>query len=223
MRLLIVLLLLSFPAQAQDATTEVMDELKAAEQFEQEQKEFLKENEEMQVTEELDTSYRFAPDYCDFEITFPEEPYTSRRCPEGAPRCYQLKGYTMVYDLRTTVDVSVTCVPSTPEQYERYNEAVMKTALRGMINRAGIEDYDIAFTDEGTHRHASLSGQAGQGRQGKLFTAQLWSGKNSLMTVEAKITGNAHPEADATFTEILRSLHPKTDGQSKADQSKEEN
>lgn len=206
--LLITLPVLSAHAQdAQtDATTDVMNEMKAAEQFEKEQQEFLDANNEEEIE---DTSYRFAPDFCDFEITFPEEPYTSRRCPEGANKCYQLKGYTMVYDLRTTVDVSVTCVPSNPDNYARYNEAVMKAALDGMMRRKGVEGADIDFKEDENFRHASLSGQAGSGRQGKLFTAQLWSGQNSLMTVEASITGNAHPEADATFTEILRSLHPK--------------
>lgn len=222
MRLLLLLLLFSFPAQAQDAAMDVIDELKAAEKFEQEQKEFLENNEAQQEEEKPETSFRFAPDFCDFEITFPEEPYTSRRCPEGVGKCYQLKGYTMVYDLRTTVDVSVTCVPSSPAQFERYNEPVMKAALTGMIRRAGVEDYDIVYQDEETFRHASLSGQAGSGRQSKLFTAQLWSGQNSLMTVEAKITGSSHPEADATFSEILRSLHPKTEAADKEPEDKED-
>lgn len=208
------LILFNTPALAQEnATTDVMNELKAAEQFEQEQKEFLETNEE-NITPEVDTSYRFAPDTCDFEITFPEEPYTSRRCPEGTGKCYQLKGYTMVYDMRTTIDVSVTCVPSNPENYERYSELVMRAALKGMAPRAQIDSFDISFDDLGTHRHGSLNGQGGRGSQAKIYSAQLWSGQNSLMTVEAKLVGQSHPEADAVFSEILRSLHPKKEDES---------
>ncbi|NCO03013.1 MAG: hypothetical protein GW903_02340 [Alphaproteobacteria bacterium] len=197
------------PALAQDnATTDVINELKAAEKFEQEQKEFLKANEQT-ITSVEDTSYRFAPDTCDFEITFPEEPYTSRRCPEGTGKCYQLKGYTMVYDMRTTIDVSVTCVPSNPQSYERYTEPVMRAALKGMAPRAQIDSFDINFVDLETHRHASLNGQGGNGSQAKIYSAQLWSGQNSLMTVEAKLVGQSHPQADAVFSEILKSLHEK--------------
>lgn len=161
---------------------------------------------------EDDSSVRYAPDFCDFEITFPEEPYISRRCPEEAKgKCYQLTSYTMVYDLRTTVEVSVTCVPSDTRKFERYNEPVMRAALQGMQKRAGIDQYDIRYDEQNTHKHASLNGTGGQGRQSQIYSAQLWSGPNSVFTVEAKLTGPSHHEADATYAEILKTIHLKKD------------
>lgn len=168
--------------------------------------------EETQEEEIEDTSVRFAPDFCDFEITFPEAPYASRRCPENAKgKCYQLTSYTMVYDLRTSVEISVTCVPSDERKFERYSERVMRAALQGMQKRAGIETYDIGYIEEETHKHASLNGTGGSGRQSKIYSAQLWSGPNSVFTLEAKLNGPSHPEADAAYADILKTVHLKVD------------
>ncbi|NQZ13613.1 MAG: hypothetical protein HRT94_02145 [Alphaproteobacteria bacterium] len=168
--------------------------------------EFKEENKE----EPEDTSVRFAPDFCDFEITFPEEPYISRRCPEGANgKCYKLTSYTMVYDLKTTVEVSVTCVPSNEQKFARYNEPIMRAALNGMVKRAGVENFEIGFMEQETHKQASLSGTGGIGSQNKIYTAQLWSGPNSVFTLEASLTGRSQHEADSTFSEILKTVHLK--------------
>ena len=55
---------------------------------------------------------RYAPDFCDFEMTFPEAPLQTQRC-TPAGECYTLYSYTMVYDLQTPVDISLNCTPST--------------------------------------------------------------------------------------------------------------
>jgi len=171
-----------------------------------------------------DTSVRFAPDFCDFEITFPDEPYTSRRCPEGANgKCYRLTSYTMVYDLSTTVEVSVTCVPSNEQKFERYNESIMRAALNGMVKRAGIDNYDIGYTEKPSYKQASLNGSGGIGSQQKIYTAQLWSGPHSVFTLEASLTGRSHPEADAAFRDILKTVHLKTGTQKQENNTKEEN
>ena len=171
--------------------------------------EFQEETEEEEVE---DTSVRYSPDFCDFEITFPEAPYASRRCPENAKgKCYQLTSYTMVYDLRTSVEVSVTCVPSDERKFERYSERVMRAALQGMQKRAEIDTYDIGYTEQETHKHASLNGTGGSGRQAKIYSAQLWSGPNSVFTVEAKLNGPSHHEADAAYADILKTVHLKVD------------
>lgn len=204
MRLLLLTLLMLLPvhAYAQEASSSV-DAIDAV------LKEFQEETPEEEVE---DTSVRFAPDFCDFEITFPEAPYTSRRCPENAKgKCYQLTSYTMVYDLRTSVEISVTCVPSDQRKFERYSERVMRAALQGMQKRAGIEQYDISYIEQKTHKHASLNGTGGSGRQAKIYSAQLWSGPNSVFTLEAKLNGPSHHEADAAYADILKTVHLKVD------------
>ncbi len=151
----------------------------------------------------------FAPDDCDFQITFPEPPIKARRCPDGrAGQCYELTSYTMVYDLRTTVDISVSCSPAPPgvDNFERYNESVMRAALEGMIVRRGIQKYDIGFQQYETVRSATLTGSGQSGRQDKIYTAQIWVGPKSVFTLQAELVGGAHKEADAVFRDVLKSL-----------------
>lgn len=152
--------------------------------------------------------YVYAPPACDFQITFPEAPVKARRCPEGPGKpCYDLTSYTMVYDLRTTVDVSVTCNPSTGgNNFDRYNENVMRAALEGMVVRRGIQNYDIGFQQYETVRSATLTGSGESGRQEKIYTAQIWVGPTSIFTLQAELVGGAHPQADAAFRDILKTL-----------------
>ncbi len=151
-------------------------------------------------------SSTYAPDFCDFEITFPEEPYKNKRCPDGGTQCYDIMSYTMVYDFKTTVDISVNCVPATPESYARYDENTMRTALQGMATRNNIETPNINYAERDGIRQASLSGTGKAGRQDKIFTSQLWVGPNSVFTVQAEIIGVAHDSADASFAQILKSI-----------------
>ena len=158
--------------------------------------------------EDKENPARFAPDFCDFEITFPEAPFNSKKCFEGAD-CYDLQSYTMVYDLSTTVDVSVTCNPSTPEAYKRYNEQVMKAALTGMIDDRQLNEHNMAFRQFDKTKNASLSGTGITGTQEKIYVGQLWIGSNSVFTVQAELVGGEHPVADKSFRDILASIKEK--------------
>ncbi|MCI5059773.1 MAG: hypothetical protein MRY79_01740, partial [Alphaproteobacteria bacterium] len=113
--------------------------------------------------------------------------------------------------LSTTVDITATCIPSTPEKYERYNERVIKTALRGMMNRTNILDptINIRTLEEEKVRQGSVIGSGEQGRQNKIYNAQLWVGQNSIFTMEAQLIGPTHHEADAVFGDILGSIKVK--------------
>ncbi len=152
---------------------------------------------------------RYSPDHCDFEITFPEKPYLAQKCLPDGKTCYNLYSYTMVYDLRTTVDVSVTCNKSTPADFKRYNEAVMKAALQGMISERRLDTHDIEYRDGKDVRSASLSGTGITGTQQKIYTAQIWVGQKSVFTVQAELIGAEHDQADAVFSEILKSVKVK--------------
>ncbi len=155
-----------------------------------------------------DKSFRYAPDFCDFEITFPEQPAIAKKClPEG--QCYDVNSYTMVYDLQTTVDVSVTCNPSTPEAYEHYTDSVMKAALAGMVEERNLTKHEMKFNQYETTKNAAISGVGTTGMQEKLYTGQLWVGQNSVFTVQAELVGSAHHVADKSFGEILASIKTK--------------
>lgn len=159
--------------------------------------------------EETDTSVTYSPDFCDFEITFPEKPMTTQRCPEGVGKCYTLTSYTMVYDLTTTVEIGVSCVPSTPAQFSRYSEPVIRAALNGMVARAGISEFSIKTDETEDTRQGSLVGTGPHGRSQKIYNAQLWVGQNSVFTVESKLIGGENSKADSAFSAILKSIKKK--------------
>jgi hypothetical protein len=148
----------------------------------------------------------YAPDFCDFEITFPEKPHTARRCPQGTNKCYEIQGYTFVYDLQTTIDVTANCAPSTPANYTRYNEDVIKSVLTGMVKRADIQSFEINTRELETARQGSLLGTGTYGKQERIYNAQIWVGQNSVLTIEAKLVGQSHEKADETFADILASI-----------------
>lgn len=151
------------------------------------------------------TSARFAPDFCDFEVTFPEPPTRAKKCiPDQS--CYDVYSYTMVYDLRTTVDISVNCTPSTPETYKRYDEKVMRTALAGLASGKNLSEKTMRFQQLEGARTASLAGTGVSGTEDKIYTAQIWAGPHSVFTVQAELIGAAHPEADKSFSKILSSI-----------------
>lgn len=152
---------------------------------------------------------KYAPENCEFELLFPGEPYKSKRCPNGPKSCTDLTSYTMVYDVTTTIEVSVTCVPSTPEKYKNYTENVIGTALKGMVDRADITDHEINTQQMDDFRNGSLLGSAKRGKQNSIYNAQIWVGQKSVMTVESFLIGPEHPEADAVFGEVLASIKKK--------------
>lgn len=151
---------------------------------------------------------RFAPDFCDFEITFPEAPAIAKKCiPDGG--CYDVNSYTMVYDLQTTVDISVTCNPSTPAAFKQYTEGAMKAALAGMIENRNLSGHEIKFDEEKNIKSAAITGVGTTGAREKIYSAQLWIGQNSVFTVQAELVGEEHPVGDKSFRDILQSIKTK--------------
>lgn len=159
--------------------------------------------------EEKENPARYAPDFCDFEITFPEKPTLTQKCiPDGD--CYQMQVYTMVYGMASSIDVSANCTPSTAQNYERYTQPVMKAALAGMVDDKNLDDYDINFSQEEGFRNAAVSGTGTKGASGKIYTGQIWVGKNSVFTVQAELVGDsAFKQADDQFSNILKSIQYK--------------
>lgn len=152
---------------------------------------------------------RFAPEHCDFEITFPEKPAIAQNCVKEDD-CFRINRYTMVYDLQTTIDITATCNPSTPENYKRYTDPVIKAALTGMIDSRRLSEHQMKYSDHGkgaaAYRIGSISGIGMTGAQEKIYSGQLWIGQNSVFTIQAELIGLEHPEADKTFAAILSSL-----------------
>ncbi len=204
--LAVLSILIAFPAAAQTNTQTPQRSLALPE----EQEAAHQENKTVEVTPPASTGVTVAPAGCDFQITFPSEPYSSRRCPDGAQgRCYDLTRYTMVYDMTTTVDVRFSCNPMSENQFYQYDEQVTRMALNGMAARNNVAESTTHYTQENDVKKTTLTGTGTSGRQNKIYIAQLWLTPRSILTMEAELIGQEHGQADAVFGDIISSLKVK--------------
>ena len=149
----------------------------------------------------------YAPDFCEFAITFPDDPYTSRRCDgEDETRCYEQISYTKVFDMESTVNFRVICNPIDESVINSYSGEVMQATLRAMTQRSVVETFDTSFREEEHYKQAGLVGEGKSGKLATLYIAQLWIGKKSAFSVEAELIGNPAAAPDELFSQILKSV-----------------
>ncbi len=149
----------------------------------------------------------YQPDFCEFSVTFPEEPYKTRRCDEdGGAKCYDQVSYTQVYDMSSTVNFRVICNAVGEDVKKSYSGEVMQATLRAMTDRSVVKTFDTSFREEEDYKQAGLVGEGKSGRTPTIYIAQLWIGEQSALSVEAELIGEASDKADALFSEILRSV-----------------
>jgi hypothetical protein len=150
-------------------------------------------------------AYRYQPEYCDFTAAFPEEPILSTVCEkEDDPQtCFELASYTKVFEMTTTVGVKVICNPANKEMFEYFTAEVMENTVRKMTEGSVVETFNVDSTEKEGYRLTGLIGQGKKGLDKTLFIAQLWISENSIMSVEAEISGDTLAEADALFAGLL--------------------
>ena len=134
--------------------------------------------EETAEAEQEPEGFPYSPDFCEFTITFPDEPYSARRCEDEAKtRCYDLVSYTQVYEMSATVNFRVICNPVDESVYEDYSAEIMEATLRAMTKDTVISEYNSAFREEEDYKQAGLAGEGKVGRMPMIYIAQLWIGR----------------------------------------------
>ena len=153
--------------------------------------------------------YTYAPDGCEFHMTFPEQPADSKACDAANPQsCHRVSTYTKIYDVTTGMRINVTCAPATPSMMEKYSGEVMQYTLGALArDRVDKEQAQTAFEDLGTAKQAILMGAKKQedGTE-SVYMSELWIGKKSVLTVEGEMTGPANQDADTLFAHIMKSV-----------------
>lgn len=153
----------------------------------------------------------YSPDFCEFTATFPEEPYTSRKCEDDTEnRCYDLVSYTQVFDLDTTVNFRVICNKISEEVHANYSGQIMEATLKAMTEDTVVKTFNTSFREEENFKQAGLVGEGKVGRTPTIYIAQLWIGKKSALSVQAELIGDSAEAADQLFSDVLRSIGPKT-------------
>lgn len=151
--------------------------------------------------------HEYLPEYCDFNIDFPEDPYTTRRCEDDTQdKCYDQISYTRVYDMTTTVNFRVICNAVNKDIIDQYSGEVMVATLKAMTQRSVVQEFNTSFTEEEKYKMAGLVGEGQTGRTPTIYIAQLWISDKSAFSVEAELIGDINDEADQMFSTVLRSL-----------------
>lgn len=160
--------------------------------------------------QEQSTAVTYSPDFCEFEVTFPEAPYTSRRCKDAAETaCYDLTSFTQVYALSSTVNFRVICNPVDENVIKDYSPEVMEATLRALTKGSVVKTHTSGFREGDGYTQSSLVGEGMTGRTPMIYIGQLWIGQQSAMTVEAELIGEEFDEADQLFGDILKSVRVK--------------
>ena len=148
-------------------------------------------------------------DDCEFQITFPGEPYTARRCnPENPDQCNKIYSYTKVFGtsgLDATVNYNVSCNPSDPGMYDRYSGPVMKGTLEAMVGKNNLEEFQSDYSQTDDYKRAIIVGSGKIASSDRIYSAQLWIGKKSVFTIEGEIIGYGGQDADIMFADIMAS------------------
>jgi hypothetical protein len=160
-----------------------------------------------QPKEEETISPHYSPDFCEFEVTFPSEPYRSRRCePGNADKCHDLVSYTQVFEMLSTVNFRVICNPIGDEVHKAYSPEVMQATLRAMTKQSVVKEFNTTFREAENYKQAGLVGEGKVGVTPTIYIAQLWIGQHSALSVEGELIGETYPEADQLFSDVLKSV-----------------
>ncbi len=148
---------------------------------------------------------------CEFQVSFPETPDMAERCGKNSTDCRRLYRYVHVEKLQSSIDFRVTCAKAPENAWRLYDRDLMYSVLRSEsakdIRLSG--DSDLHFRETGGFRIASLNTTGHDGQAPVLYTAQIWLGPESIMTIKASLSGRADPVNDSLFAEILRSAGPR--------------
>ena len=148
----------------------------------------------------------YAPDGCEFQIAFPEEPYQGKRCDALDPtNCTEATTFTKVYGLDATIAYTVSCNPTGKDLYDQYSDNVMKAALFAMAQPSNLGKSQTGF---GILPQAKMAVLLGSGKAANnddvLYTGQIWVGHKSILTIEGKLSGSYNADSDRLFAEILK-------------------
>ena len=159
-----------------------------------------------------DKPYTFSPAGCEFEVIFPSEPSTTKRCPPTAKAgCYDVAKFAKVYDYNATISFEFSCNLITEEVRDAYDQEAIEALLKGAAKRKGLDEIPKLFyqepeSDGKKYKIGAVSGLKKSGANSHLFIYQIWRGEQSIMLVDAELSESAHLEADKTFAEILGSV-----------------
>lgn len=163
----------------------------------------------LMISPAMAEGYKYQPEGCDFMVELPSEPVDTQRChPQIPDRCEIMQSYTKVYELDATINFYLSCRPVSENILREYNRDMMSATLMAQPGIAELETYNTSYKEHDTYVVGGImgAGPTPNGQNVQIYSASLWVGENSVMTVRAQLIGAEHEEADKQFATILRSI-----------------
>ena len=155
--------------------------------------------------------YVYEPEHCEFKITFPEKPFIENKCTSGPDKeCTEVVTYTKVVSGDASVDFRVTCDALTEDERAGYTSEGLAESVRQMAASSSITIGDVDSSTKDGYQVAAVVSVGMRSEREIFYTGQSWLGKKSIFRLEANMQGGQNDKADAVFTDILKSMIPKT-------------
>ena len=153
-------------------------------------------------------------DFCDFYAEFPDKIETTRKCITSNDKKSKLRGeitnFIKNFDDGSTIDVKMSCNKITEETYNRFSKEEILFTFESFIRaNENIDNFGMSYSDFMASKRAYALASGKEGLSPTINILYLWVGKNSLMSLDAKLIGESTELSDNLFAEITKSIKNK--------------
>lgn len=158
-----------------------------------------------------DKPYTYAPETCDFTITFPSPPAQQKRCDNNDNKnCYTVLSYNHVVSDKSAINVRYECKPWTEEKFAIVNILDMRAMADRLGTTARVTPFSTKTDSQKKYKSATFTGfDQPKDADERLYIGQIWMSEKSFLTVEIENIGPQDKKADKIIADLLKSLRPK--------------
>lgn len=153
--------------------------------------------------------FTYAPDTCEFQITFPEKPFIEKKCTGEGKDCTEIVSYTKAIGATSSTSFRVSCNPIPPNDVKKYTPEILEETLKQMAKSNNLEPYNTQSATQDGYTQASSLCLSTRDQKPLIYNSQIWVGTTSMFTIEAEMLGQKNNTIEKTFAEILKNTHPK--------------
>ena len=157
----------------------------------------------------LSEPFTYAPETCEFQITFPEKPFIEKKCAADGKECSEIVTYTKAIGAEASTNFRISCNPISSTDMEKYTPSILEETLKQMSKSSGLQPYDTRSDEKDGYKSASSLSLSERDGKGLIHNGQIWAGKKSLFTMESEMIGTQNDEIEKIFVGIMKSAYPK--------------
>jgi len=160
-------------------------------------------------TPALAAPFTYAPESCEFQITFPEKPFIEKKCGSNVKDCAEIVSYTKTMGGNSSTNFRVTCTSLSLSDAKKYTPEIIEETLKQLAKSNNLIPYDAQSFEKDGYRNSSTISLSERDGKPLIYNGQIWVGKTSMLTIEAELLGEQNNVTEKTFADILRGAHPK--------------